>query len=302
VKIFLVGATGFLGKYLCRVLPEEGHILTALVRPGSNLENFGRSVNIVTGNPAQEGDWQESLAEHDTVINLAGTSIFQRWTKKIKNEILESRVLSTKNIVNALKGIQGREECLLNASGVGYYGFHGNEIVDELHPHGDTFLASVAEAWESAARMAEETGVRVVQCRFGIILGRNGGAFRHMLPLFRHRLGATWGTGEQWFSWIHEQDAARIIFFLLKHKGIRGPVNFTSPNPVTNLQMTETFNRLLNKKPCVRRLPEWFFRLTLGEFAEVFLEGQRVLPQALLQKGFTFRFPALNEAITDLIQ
>ena len=185
MKIFLVGGTGFLGKYLCRVLPGEGHALTALVRPGSNLEGFGKSVSIVTGDPTREGDWQESLAGHDAVINLAGTSIFQRWTKKIKKEILESRVLSTQNIVNALKGVQGRETCLLNASGVGYYGSCGNEIIDELHPPGDTFLASVAQSWESAARMAEEAGIRVVQCRFGIILGRNGGAFRRMLPLFQ---------------------------------------------------------------------------------------------------------------------
>jgi uncharacterized protein len=302
MKIFLVGGTGFLGKYLCRVMPGEGHVLTALVRSGSNLEGFGRSVSIVTGDPTREGKWQESLAEHEAVINLAGTSIFQRWTKKIRKEILESRVLSTQKIVSALKGVQGRETCLLNASGVGYYGFYGNEIVDELHPPGDTFLASVAESWESAARIAEEAGIRVVQCRFGIILGRNGGAFPRMLPLFRHRLGATWGMGEQWFSWIHEKDAAGIISFLLAHKETRGPVNFTSPNPVTNQQMTETLNNLLNKKPCIRRLPEWFFHLVFGEFAEVFLEGQRALPRALLQQGFAFRFPTLKEAITDLIQ
>jgi uncharacterized protein (TIGR01777 family) len=283
-------------------LPGEGHALTALVRPGSNLEGLGKSVSVVTGDPTREGNWQESLAGHDAVINLAGTSIFQRWTKKIKNEILESRILSTQNIVNALKGVQGRETCLLNASGVGYYGSCGNEIVDELHPPGDTFLASVAQSWESAARMAEEAGIRVVQCRFGIILGRNGGAFRRMLPLFSHRLGASWGMGEQWFSWIHEKDTAGIISFLLAHKAVRGPVNFTSPNPVTNRQMTETLNNLLNKKPCIGRLPEWLFYLVFGEFAEVFLEGQRVLPQALLQQGFAFRFLTLKEAITDLIQ
>jgi uncharacterized protein (TIGR01777 family) len=301
MKIFLVGGTGFLGKYLCSVMPGEGHVLTALVRPGSNLKGFGKSVNIVTGDPTRQGNWQESLAGHDAVINLAGTSIFQRWNKEIKKEILESRVLSTQNIVNALKGVQGRETCLLSASGVGYYGFCGNEIVDELHPPGGTFLASVAESWESAARIAEDAGIRVVQCRLGIILGRNGGAFRRMLPLFRHRLGATWGMGEQWFSWIHEQDAARIISFLLEQRDIRGPVNFTSPNPVTNWEMTEALNNLFNKRPCIRRLPDWFFHLIFGEFAEVFLEGQRVLPQVLLQKGFIFRFPTLKEAITDLI-
>jgi uncharacterized protein (TIGR01777 family) len=302
MKVFLVGGTGFLGKYLCHALPGEGHELTILARPGIDTDSFGNTVSIVKGDPTEEGDWQESLAGHDAVINLAGTSIFQRWTKKTKKEILESRVLSTENIVKALKGIRGRETCLLNASGVGYYGPCGDDIIDECNPHGDTFLGSVAESWESAAQKAEDAGIRVVQCRFGIILGRNGGAFRRMLPLFRLRLGAVWGRGEQWFSWIHEQDVVEGISFLLEHKEIRGPVNFTSPNPVTNQEMTETFNMLLNKRPYVGRLPEWFFQLLLGEFAEVFLEGQRAFPQVLLQKGFTFQFPTLKAAMTDLIQ
>jgi hypothetical protein len=210
-------------------------------------------------------------------------------------------VLSTQNIVDALKGVQGREACLLNASGVGYYGPCGDDIIDERNFSGDTFLASVAESWESAAQKAEEAGIRVVQCRFGIVLGRNGGAFRSMLPLFRLHLGATWGRGEQWFSWIHEKDAAGIISFLLEHKEIKGPVNFTSPNPVTNREMVETLNIILNKRPYVGRLPKWFFQIILGEFAEVFLKGQKVFPRVLLQNDFSFRFPTLKEAIIDLI-
>lgn len=301
MKVFLAGGTGFFGTYLCRALPGEGHTLTILARPGTDTDSFGNAVSIINGDPTQEGDWQESLAEHDAVINLAGTSIFQRWTKKTKKEILESRVLSTRNIVNALKGVQGREICLLNASGVGYYGLCGNEIIDERTPPGHTFLSSVAESWESAARRAEKAGIRVVQCRFGIILGRNGGAFRRMLPLFRIRLGATWGTGLQWFSWIHEQDAASIISFLLEHREMTGPVNFTSPSPVTNREMTEMLNILLDEKPYIRNLPRWVFQLILGEFAEVLLQGQRVLPGVLLQNGFIFRFPTLKDAITDLI-
>jgi uncharacterized protein len=302
MKVFLVGGTGFLGKYLCPVLLGEGHILTVLARPGSDTESVGNAVSIIRGDPTQEGDWQKSLTGHDAVINLAGASVFQRWTKKTKKEILESRVLSTQNIVDALKGVQGREVCLLNASGVGYYGPCGDDIIDERNPPGDTFLASVAESWESAAQKAEEAGIRVVQCRFGIILGRNGGAFRSMLPIFRHRLGGIWGSGEQWFSWIHEKDAAGIMSFLLVHKEIKGPVNFASPNAVTNREMAKTLNMLLNKRPYIRRLPEWLFQLILGEFPEVFLKGQRVLPQVLLEHGFVFQLPTLQEAIMDLIQ
>jgi uncharacterized protein (TIGR01777 family) len=301
MKIFLIGGTGFLGKYLCPVLFGEGHVLTMLARPGSDSESFRNAVSIIRGDPTQEGDWQESVAGHDAVINLAGASIFQRWTKKTKKVILESRVLATQNIVDALKGVQGREVCLLNASGVGYYGPCGDDIVDERNPPGDTFLAAVAESWESAAQKAENAGIRVVQCRFGIILGRNGGALGSMLPLFRLHLGGTWGRGEQWFSWIHEGDAAGIISFLLEHKEIKGPVNFTSPNPVTNREMVETLNIILNKRPYVGRLSKWFFQIILGEFTEVFLKGQKVLPRVLLQNDFNFRFPTLKEAIADLI-
>lgn len=178
MKIFLAGGTGFLGKYLCRVLPGQGHDLTVLTRPGTSMEDFGRNVRVVKGDPTEEGDWQESLTGHDAVINLTGTSIFQRWTRRIKEEILASRILATENIVSALTKIKGKEVHLLNASGVGYYGPRGDNIVDEDAPPGDTFLASVAKSWESAARRAEEAGIRVVLCRFGIVLGQNGGAWQ----------------------------------------------------------------------------------------------------------------------------
>jgi uncharacterized protein len=301
MKIFLAGGTGFLGKCVCRALAGEGHVLTILARPGTDTNCFGRSVGIVRGDPTKEGKWQESLVGQDAVINLAGASIFQRWTQKTKEEIIMSRILSTRNIVNTLKGSHGREVHLLNASGVGYYGYCGKDIIDEQNPPGDSFLATVAESWESEARKAEDAGIRVVLCRFGIVLGRDGGAFQQIHPLFRFHLGALWGMGEQWFSWIHEKDTAGIISFLLEHKEISGPVNISSPNPVTNREMAETLSMLLNKRPYIRRLPKWFFRLILGEFSEVFLEGQKVRPGVLLDEGFIFRFPILVEAVTDLI-
>ena len=301
MKIFLTGGTGFLGKYLCHVLPGQGHALTVLTRPETGKEDFGRNVRFVKGNPTEEGNWQESLAGQDAVINLTGTSIFQRWTKRVKEEILTSRILSTQNIVSALKETHERGVHLLNASGVGYYGPCGNRIIDEDAFPGNTFLASVAKSWESAAHKAEKAGIRVVLCRFGIVLGRDGGAWRRMFPLFQLCLGGTWGRGEQWFSWIHEKDMAEIILFLLEHKEIKGAVNFSAPQPVTNHEMTETLNGLLRRKPFIKTIPEWIFQLTFGECSEVFLKGQRVVPGVLLKKGFHFQFPTLREAAADLL-
>ncbi len=301
MRIFLTGGTGFLGRYLWRALSAEGHELTILIRPESNGDVFGRTARIIRGDLTRKGAWQKSLAGHDVVINLAGVSIFRRWTKRIKREIRESRILSTENIVQALKETGDRNTQVLNASGIGYYGYSGDDIIDESRHAGDTFLASVAQSWESTARTLEEDGIRVVQCRFGIILGKNGGAFERMFHLFRLHMGATWGEGEQWFSWIHEEDVARAVSFLMDHKEIKGPVNFTSPNPVRNREMTRILNVLLNKRPYINRLPEWFFRLILGEFAGVFLNGQRVFPGILLHNGFAFQFRTLEEAMKDLV-
>jgi len=301
MKIVISGATGFVGRYLCRALSDRGHEMTILARSAVNRDIFDSPVDILEGDPTRQGDWQLSLAEYDAVINLAGTSIFQRWTKRIKKEILQSRVLSTRNIVEALKDTGRKDIILLNASGVGYYGHRADEMIDESSPAGNTYLASVAESWESEASQAEDAGIRVIRCRFGIILGKNGGAFPRIAPLFRYRLGAMWGTGRQWFSWIHEDDVAGIVSFLLENHKISGSVNFTATVPVTNAQMTETLNMFLSAKPFVGRLPEWFFRPILGEFADVFLKGQRVIPWVLLQNGFTFQFTTFREALADLI-
>lgn len=301
MKIIISGATGFVGRHLCRALSDRGHEITVLARSAINRNIFDDSVGILEGDPTRQGDWQLSFAEYDAVINLAGTSIFQRWTKRIQKEILQSRVLSTRNIVDALKDTGRKDIILLNASGVGYYGHCGDETIDENSPAGNTYLASVAESWESEARRAEDAGIRVIRCRFGIVLGKNGGAFPRMFPLFRYRLGAMWGTGRQWFSWIHENDVAGIVSFLLENHEIRGPVNFTAPVPVTNEHMTETLNMLLGAKPFVGRFPEWFFRSILGEFADVFLKGQRVIPQVLLKNGYAFHFATLEEAVAVLI-
>jgi uncharacterized protein len=302
VKIFLAGGTGFLGCYLCRAFIRNGHEVTVLTRTPVKKTCLEQGLRVISGNPLTEGDWQEQLAGHEAVINLTGASIFQRWTKQAKREIFESRILSTSHIVDAMKRSMGKETVLFNASGVGYYGTCEDAMINERITPGITFLAKVASAWEQTAQRAEEAGIRVVLCRFGIVLGRYGGAFPRLLTLTRFRLSIPWGSGEQWFSWIHEKDVERIFAFLLENKDIMGPVNFTSPMPVKNSEMTAILNYVLKKRPFLSVIPGWFLRSILGEFSQVFLVGQRVLPEVLTDHGFVFRFPALRETLADLVQ
>ncbi len=276
--------------------------MTLLVRSAGSAGPAGHNVRIVRGDPSVRGDWQEQCARHEAVINLAGASIFRPWTRAARKEIFESRIRSTENIVEAMKNAQGGKPCLFNASGVGYYGYRKDVVVDEKEPGGDTFLAELARLWEATASGARKMGARVVLCRFGIVLGREGGAFPKMLALARLRLGAQWGSGRQWFSWIHERDVARIFSFLLGNESVSGPVNLTSPEPVTNREMADTLNKSLGKKPLITTIPGWTLRGALGEFSNVFLEGQRAVPGVLKEKGFPFEFPAFAQAAADLIR
>jgi uncharacterized protein (TIGR01777 family) len=301
VKIFIAGGTGFVGNILSAALAGEGHEITVLIRPGADADAGTGGVRTVRGDPMTKGAWQEELAGHEAIINLVGASIFQPWTRKARREIYDSRMRSTENIVEALKTSKGGVMHLFNASGVGYYGFTKDAAVDEGCPPGNTFLAGVARSWEAAALGAEEAGVRVVLCRLGIVLGRRGGAFRKILPLVRSGVGGMWGSGEQWFPWVHEMDVARIVSFLLKREDIRGPVNFTSPGLARNREMLEIMNGLLGKEPFIRAIPEWMIRRLLGEFSTVFLEGQRAVPGILARNGFVFHFPTLREAVVDLM-
>ncbi|MBA4417955.1 MAG: TIGR01777 family protein [Syntrophus sp. (in: bacteria)] len=303
MKIFLAGGTGFLGKYLCKAMVQHGHEVTLLVRPAASAGQVEGSIRIVRGDPSARGDWQEHCAGHEAVINLVGASIFRPWTAFARKVIFESRIRSTENIVEAMKhGRQGGKAHLFNASGVGYYGYCKDAMVDEDKPPGSTFLAHLAQSWEATALRAEEAGARVILCRFGIVLGREGGAFQRMLPLAKLHLGAPWGSGEQWFSWIHERDVAGIFSFLLDHEQINGPVNFTSPGPVTNRAMIGILNKTLNKKPFIPGIPGWALRCILGDFSNVFLEGQRAVPGVLKKHGFVFQFPTFTQAAADLIR
>lgn len=302
MKIFTTGAMGFIGTTLINVLTSHRHKVTVLKRNKKKRWLVPNGVLCIEGDSTKRGIWQEKLAEHDAIINLAGTSIFQRWNNEVKKAIYDSRILTTRNIVEALAARKGKETVLLSTSGVGYYGYSGDGLLDENNPPGRDFLAKLAADWEAEALKAAHYGARVVLCRFGIVLGRSGGVLRQLVPVFKRYLGSPLGNGKQWFSWIHEKDLANIILFLLDRKEIEGPVNCTAPHPVRNREFTKVLSEVLGKPIVMPLVPSFMLRLFFGEFANVILKGQRVVPRKLLDNGFHFEFPTIKEAMQDLLR
>ena len=302
MKVFITGGSGFVGSKLTAELTSQEHQVTILTRSIKKHQLLPEGASFLEGDPTKEGPWQERVADHDAVINLAGASIFSRWTDDYKRALRESRLRTTRHIVEAMAPRAGKETHLISTSAVGYYGFHRDESLEEDDPPGTDFLATLAADWENAALEAKNHGARVVLCRFGIVLGKKGGALAQLLPLFRFWMGAPLGSGTQWFSWIHERDLADIFRFVLEHTEIEGPINCTAPDPVRNREMTRVLGMVLGKPTFLPPVPAFLIRWILGEFGNVILKGQRVFPQRLLDKGFVFRFPTVQEALKDLLQ
>ncbi|MGC2432177.1 MAG: TIGR01777 family oxidoreductase [Desulfobaccales bacterium] len=299
MKVFMTGGTGFVGAYLSRELVKLGHEVTILSRREQPFAVQRPGIRLVLGDPAQEGDWMGAAPEHDWIINLAGASIFSRWSPAYKQEIVESRIRATRNLVIALAG-GNRRQLFCSTSAVGYYGPHGDEALTEESPPGSDFLARLGVDWEAEALKARELGLRVVITRFGIVLGKGGGALGQMVPMFRRFLGGPMGSGQQWFSWIHQVDLARAFSFIGEHPEIDGPVNFTTPNPVRNRELAQALGRAL-RRPAWLRTPAFMIRLAMGELGDTLLSGQRVIPKRLIEAGFKFDFPAIEPALKDLL-
>ncbi len=295
MKIFMTGGTGFVGKTLAPALVRSGQEVTILTRAAKEEPS---GVSWVEGDPTQRGRWQDEVKEHEAVINLAGASIFTRWTEEAKKMIRDSRMITTRRLVEALEG--GRVKTFFSTSAIGYYGFHGDETLSEEASPGGDFLALLAKDWEAEAKEAEKKGCRVVITRFGIVLGEKGGALGQMIPLFNKYLGGPLGSGKQWFSWIHIEDLVRAYLFLLEHPEISGPVNFTAPNPVRNKELSQSLGKIL-RRPAFLPAPGFMLRLVLGEFGSILLEGQKVIPRKLLQAGFQFQYPEIAPALRQVV-
>lgn len=299
MKIFLTGGTGLVGSHLAMHAHSHGHQVTVLTRSRGRQALPGAS--HVTGDPTRPGPWQEVVAEHDAVVNLAGHPIFCRWTPEAKDRIRESRIFTTRHVADAMKAMRRPGAPLVSASGVGYYGPRGDEEVDESAPAGHDFLARLAKEWEETALAARASGARVVLCRFGVVLSRSGGAFRTMLLPFKLGLGSPLGSGAQWFPWIHIHDLVRIILFVLSEPSVEGPVNCTAPGIVRNRDFTKALARMLARPHILPRVPASLIRVLAGEVGSVVLTGQRAAPKKLLDAGFRFRYPGIETALRHLV-
>jgi len=294
MKILVTGASGFIGTHLTGVLLNRNHQVLGLARSLRNKGISDPKYRFIAADTAQPGPWQEALADVDAVVNLAGRSISGRWNEAVKTEIRESRILTTRRVVQGLP--PGKPVVLISASGVGFYGNRGDDVLTEEAPAGDDFLAGLSKDWEKEALAAAAKGARVVLTRLGVVLGKGGGAMARMIPAFKSFVGGPIGNGRQWFPWIHLEDLSAAMLFLLEHPEISGPVNLCAPEPVTNRDLAVALGRALNR-PAVMPAPAFMVRLALGEFADVLLGSQRAVPQKLLQHHFGFRYPEIRSAV-----
>lgn len=295
-QVLITGGLGFVGTQAARYFISKGHKVTLVDHSPSPRPYTPKGVTYIAGDTTLRGAWQDAISEQDVVINLAGTSIFQRWNENIKRKIYESRVKTTKNVVEALR----EGTVLLSTSAVGYYGDRGDSILREYDEPGNDFLAKVCVDWEKAALEASHKGARVVVMRFGIVLGKTGGALGEMLKAFRLGLGGPLGSGKQWFSWIHMTDLLRAMEFAIENTSLEGPFNFCAPNPVRNKELASALGKIL-KKPAFFKTPAVILELVLGEFGKVLLMSQRVVPERLLQNGFVFLYPYIEQALEAVI-
>lgn len=298
MKVLITGASGFVGTQLCVRLVERGHQVTGVAQ-AARPTAMPSQVHYIAADTTQPGSWQEAVADQDVLINLAGASIFRRWTAKSKEIIYQSRILTTQNLVQAIP--EGSSMTLLSTSAVGYYGSRGDASLTEEEPPGSDFLASVCVDWESAAMKARAKGARVVCPRFGIVLGKTGGALGQMIPAFKRFVGGPLGDGRQWFSWIHMEDLIGAMLFVMEKPAIEGPVNFCAPHPVRNETLAQVLGKLL-RRPSFLRTPAFALKLALGEFGSVLLEGQRVFPAVLLRHGYVFRYPEIEAALQEILK
>lgn len=292
MKVLITGASGLIGKALQKAFRDKGwEMLLASRGEAKSAEHIQWSV--------EDGFTDtEKLEGIDAVVHLAGESISAlRWTDEKKKAIRDSRVLGTRNVVDAISKLKSRPKVLVSASAIGFYGERGDEELTESSAAGDTFLADVSKEWEAESRRAEDAGIRTVLLRTGIVLSKDGGALGTMLLPFKLGVGGVIGSGKQWMSWISLDDHIDAIIFAIENENLRGAVNSVSPHPVTNEEFTKAMGDVLYR-PTFIPLPEFAVSMLLGEMGDaLLLASTKVLPKRLEDAGFEFKYPELKPAL-----
>jgi uncharacterized protein (TIGR01777 family) len=294
------GATGLIGRALTRELVADGDDVVALSRDPSRARELLGVEAVSWPRPKAEPPPAEALRGADGVVNLLGEPLAQRWTEAAKREIRDSRVLGTRQLVDAIAALpEGeRPRVLVSQSGIDWYGDRGDEPVDESEPAAGGFVPRLTVDWEAEARRAEELGVRVVTTRTGVVLSPSGGALEKMLPPFRLGVGGPVAGGRQYVSWVHLDDVVGALAFCLHTAAATGPVNVTAPEPVTNRELSKALGRAL-RRPAVLPVPALALKALYGEMAIVVTSGRRAVPRRLQELGYEFRRPDLDEALRD---
>lgn len=297
MNILITGGTGFIGQELRETLLKEGHNLVIVTRSPKKYEDEGASnqrfISLEDNLPAE-------MENCDVVINLAGENIFgQRWSEEVKQRIYNSRIETTRSLVEAMKKAKRKPSVFVSASASGIYGDQGDIILTEEHEVANDFLATVCVDWEAESEKATEFGVRVVNPRIGIVFEKGGGALEKMIPPFKFFVGGPIGDGKQYMSWIHRTDLVKALIFPIENEGMVGAYNVCSPNPTTMNEVSETLGSVMNR-PSFFRVPKFAIDIAFGEAAQPITASARMQPKELQVHGFEFRYEELEEALADI--
>lgn len=306
MNIIITGGTGLIGSHLTQRLIQKGHRVILLTRNPRKHSSDSPMVNLVGWDARTPEGWGHLVNTCDAIVNLAGEDtsgpnfLPSRWTKERKKVIRESRLDAGKAVTKAVQMASRRPSVIVQSSGVSVYGPTGDEIITEEHPFGDTFFAELGKDWEASTQSVEHMGVRRAIIRTGVVLSKESGALPRLLLPFRLYAGGPFGSGKQYLPWIHPDDEAAAIEFLILNREARGPYNLVAPQTVTNAEFGKTLARLL-KRPYWLPVPGFAMRLAFGEVSDVILTGQRSVPQRLKEMGYKFQYPELEPALADVL-
>ena len=306
MRIIIAGGSGLIGSALSQYLEQDKHEVIILSRNPAYSSRTSSGVSYLAWDGKSQQGWGKLVEGVDAIVNLAGANIAgegflpTRWTPERKENIRSSRLNAGKAITEAISSAREKPVVLVQASGIGYYGTHGDEPIDETAAPGGDFMARLSQEWEHSTAEVEAQGVRRVVIRTGVVLSKQGGALSRLLVPYKLFLGGPLGNGRQVMSWIHIDDEIKAIRFLIDNQDAKGAYNLTAPDPVTNAEMGKQIGKIL-RRPHFMPVPGFAMRWAFGEVATVVLDGQRVLPNRLLSSGFEFRYPTIEKALVDIL-